>query len=138
MFNLFTKRKERKREEKRKIAKRIQEVDINIASAIDDEKGSCTELYSLFSSANMEKIRNLGIMEREKATQLEYYIDQFVNEYKYLENNYNNHSIDGLTELLEDRTFAYNRIVGKDADTMLYRLTGYEFITEGCDDNDDR
>lgn len=136
MINLFTKRKERKREEKQKIAKRIQEIDINIASAIDDTKESCIETYELFSGASMEKIRNLGIMEREKATQLEYYIDQFINEYKYLENNYNNHNIDGLTELLEDRTFAYNRIVGKDADTILHRLTGYEFITEKCDDDE--
>lgn len=136
MINLFAKRKERRKQQKQKIAERIQEVDINIASALEDTKESCIETYKLFSGASMEKIRNLGIMEREKATQLEYYIDQFVNEYKYLENNYNNHSIDGLTELLEDRTFAYNRIVGKDADTMLYRLTGYEFITERCDDNE--
>lgn len=136
MINLFTRRKERKKEQKRKMAEKIQEVDINIASAINDIKESCIETYELFSGASMEKIRNLGIMEREKATQLEYYIDQFVNEYKYLENNYNNHSIDGLTELLEDRTFAYNRIVGKDADTILHRLTGYEFITEKCDDDE--
>lgn len=133
MINLFTARKERKREEKQKIAKRIQEIDINIASTIDDTKESCIKTYELFSGASMEKIRNLGIMEREKATQLEYYIDQFINEYKYLENNYNNHNIDGLTELLEDRLFIYNRIVKKDANTTLHRLTGCEFITEGCD-----
>lgn len=136
MINLFTRRKKRKKEKKREIAEKIQEVDINIASAIDDTKESCIETYELFSGASMEKIRNLGIMEREKATQLEYYIDQFINEYKYLENNYNNHNIDGLTELLEDRAFAYNRIVGKDADTILHRLTGYEFITEKCDDDE--
>lgn len=136
MISLFTRRKKRKKEKKREIAEKIQEVDINIASAIDDTKESCIETYELFSGASMEKIRNLGIMEREKATQLEYYIDQFINEYKYLENNYNNHNIDGLTELLEDRAFAYNRIVGKDADTILHRLTGYEFITEKCDDDE--
>lgn len=136
MINLFAKRKERKREKKREIAEKIQEVDIDIASAIEDIKESCIETYELFLGANTEMIRNLGVMEREKATQLEYYIDQFVNEYKYLENNYDNHSIDGLTELLEDRLFAYNRIVGKDANTTLQRLTGYEFITEGCDDNE--
>lgn len=136
MINLFTRRKKRKKEKKREIAEKIQEIDINIASAIDDTKESCIETYELFSGASMEKIRNLGIMEREKATQLEYYIDQFINEYKYLENNYNNHNIDGLTELLEDRAFAYNRIVGKDADTILHRLTGYEFITEKCDDDE--
>ena len=136
MINLFIKRKERKKQKKQKIAERIQEVDINIASALEDTKESCIETYELFSGASMEMIRNLGIMEKEKATQLEYYINQFISEYKYLENNYNNHSIDGLTELLEDRLFAYNRIVGKDVNTTLQRLTGYEFITEGCDDNE--
>ena len=136
MINLFAKRRERKKQQKQKIAKRIQEIDMNIASAIDDTKESCIETYELFSGASMEKIRNLGIMEREKATQLEYYIDQFINEYKYLENNYNNHNIGGLIDLLEDRAFAYNRIVGKDADTILHRLTGYEFITEKCDDDE--
>lgn len=136
MINLFTKRKERKKQKKQKIAERIQEVDINIASALEDTKESCIETYELFSGASMEMIRNLGIVEKEKATQLEYYINQFISEYKYLENNYNNHSIDRLTELLEDRLFAYNRIVGKDVDTTLQRLTGYEFITEGCDDNE--
>ena len=136
MINLFTKRKERKKQKKQKIAERIQEVDINIASALEDTKESCIETYELFSGASREMIRNLGIMEKEKATQLEYYINQFISEYKYLENNYNNHSIDRLTELLEDRLFAYNRIVGKDVDTTLQRLTGYEFITEGCDDNE--
>lgn len=136
MINLFTKRKERKKQKKQKIAERIQEVDINIASALEDTKESCIETYELFSGASMEMIRNLGIVEKEKATQLEYYINQFISEYKYLENNYNNHSIDGLTELLEDRLFAYNRIVGKDVNTTLQRLTGYEFITEGCDDNE--
>lgn len=136
MINLFAKRRERKKQQKQKIAERIQEVDIDIASALEDTKESCVETYELFSGASMEKIRNLGIMEREKATQLEYYIDQFINEYKYLENNYNNHNIGGLIDLLEDRAFAYNRIVGKDADTMLYRLTGYEFITEKCDDDE--
>ena len=135
MINLFAKRKERRKQQKQKIAEKIQEVDIDIASALEDTKESCIETYELFSGASRETIRNLGIMEKEKATQLEYYIDQFVNEYKYLENNYNNHSIDGLTELLEDRLFAYNRITGKDANTTLQRLTGYEFITEGCDDN---
>ncbi len=136
MINLFAKRRERKKQQKQKIAKRIQEIDMNIASAIDDTKESCIETYELFSGASMEKIRNLGIMEKEKATQLEYYIDQFINEYKYLENNYNNHNIGGLIDLLEDRAFAYNRIVGKDADTILHRLTGYEFITEKCDDDE--
>lgn len=136
MINLFAKRRERKKQQKQKIAKRIQEIDMNIASAIDDTKESCIETYELFSGASMEKIRNLGIMEREKATQLEYYIDQFINEYKYLENNYNNHNIGGLIDLLEDRASAYNRIVGKDADTILHRLTGYEFITEKCDDDE--
>ena len=136
MINLFIKRKERKKQKKQKIAERIKEVDINIASALEDTKESCIETYELFSGASMEMIRNLGIMEKEKATQLEYYINQFISEYKYLENNYNNHSIDGLTELLEDRLFAYNRIVGKDVNTTLQRLTGYEFITEGCDDNE--
>ena len=136
MINLFTKRKERKKQKKQKIAERIQEVDINIASALEDTKESCIETYELFSGASMEMIRNLGIVEKEKATQLEYYINQFISEYKYLENKYNNHSIDRLTELLEDRLFAYNRIVGKDVDTTLQRLTGYEFITEGCDDNE--
>ena len=136
MINLFAKRRERKKQQKQKIAERIQEVDIDIASALEDTKESCVETYELFSGASREMIRNLGIMEKEKATQLEYYIDQFVNEYKYLENNYNNHSIDGLTELLEDRLFAYNRITGKDADTTLQMLTGYEFITEKCDDDE--
>ena len=136
MINLFTRRKERKKEQKRKMAEKIQEVDINIASAINDIKESCIETYELFSGASMEKIRNLGIMEREKATQLEYYIDQFVNEYKYLENNYDNHNIDGLNDLLEDRLFIYNRIVKKDANTTLHRLTGCEFITEKCDDDE--
>lgn len=133
MINLFAKRRERKKQQKQKIAERIQEVDINIASAINDIKESCIKTYELFSDANMEMIRNLGIMEKEKATKLEYYIDQFVNEYKYLENNYDNHNIGGLIDLLEDRLFVYNRIVRKDANTTLHRLTGCEFITEGCD-----
>lgn len=133
MINLFTRRKKRKKEQKRKMAEKIQEVDINIASAINDIKESCIKTYELFSDANMEMIRNLGIMEKEKATKLEYYIDQFVNEYKYLENNYDNHNIGGLIDLLEDRLFVYNRIVRKDANTTLHRLTGCEFITEGCD-----
>lgn len=133
MINLFTRRKKRKKEQKRKRAEKIQEVDINIASAINDIKESCIKTYELFSDANMEMIRNLGIMEKEKATKLEYYIDQFVNEYKYLENNYDNHNIGGLIDLLEDRLFVYNRIVRKDANTTLHRLTGCEFITEGCD-----
>lgn len=133
MINLFARRKKRKKEQKRKMAEKIQEVDINIASAINDIKESCIKTYELFSDANMEMIRNLGIMEKEKATKLEYYIDQFVNEYKYLENNYDNHNIGGLIDLLEDRLFVYNRIVRKDANTTLHRLTGCEFITEGCD-----
>ena len=133
MINLFTRRKKRKKEQKRKMAEKIQEVDINIASAINDIKESCIKTYELFSDANMEMIRNLGIMEKEKATKLEYYIDQFVNEYKYLENNYDNHNIGRLIDLLEDRLFVYNRIVRKDANTTLHRLTGCEFITEGCD-----
>ena len=133
MINLFTRRKKRKKEQKRKMAEKILVVDINIASAINDIKESCIKTYELFSDANMEMIRNLGIMEKEKATKLEYYIDQFVNEYKYLENNYDNHNIGRLIDLLEDRLFVYNRIVRKDANTTLHRLTGCEFITEGCD-----
>lgn len=138
MINLFTRRKKRKREKKREIAEKIQEVDINILSIINDVREPCVKKYELFLSSNSEAIRHMGIRERKDAKHLEEYMDKFIDEYKYLENNYNNHDLKGLNKLLEDRLSTYNSIEGRDPFAILHKLAGYEFITEGCDNNDDR
>ncbi len=43
-----------------------------------------------------------------------------------------------LNKLLEDRLSTYNSIEGRDPFAILHKLAGYKFITEGCDNNDNR